>query len=252
MRADNFLVENKYFSSRTKAQQAIKRGEVYINGKVLDKSSLEIDLVNPVISIIRDDFFVSLGGYKLKKALKDFNFDVTNLVVADVGASTGGFTDCLLQNGAIKVYAIDLNDELLDNKLKNCKNVVSIIKNAKDLSLKDFKDKLDLIVADLSFISESLIIPVLSNLLEENKYAIILIKPQFENDKKIKFKNGIIKDNSVWKKACQNIYECGLSNNLTPVNITTAPLSKEKNREFLVLFRKGNFVPCKIDESLFK
>ena len=181
MRLDTYLVENNFFESRTKARQAIEKGIVKVSNKYIFKPSYNVSNVD-TISVDKCDGFVSLGGYKLDKAIKDFNFDVNNLIVADIGASTGGFTVCVLQRGAKKVYAIDLNDELLDNKLKNCKNVVSIIKNAKDLSLKDFKDKLDLIVADLSFISESLIIPVLSNLLEENKYAIILIKPQFEND----------------------------------------------------------------------
>ena len=159
MRLDNYLTEKGYFDSRTKAKQSIERGEIFINSKLINKASYEINEdLEYKIERICEDSFVSLGGFKLKKAITDFNFDCNNLIVADIGASTGGFTDCLLKNGAKKVYAIDLNDELLHKSLKEDNRVVSIIKNAKDLTLKDFDDKIDLIVADLSFISLTMVI----------------------------------------------------------------------------------------------
>lgn len=251
MRLDNYLVEKEYFSSRTKAQQAIERGEVYINGKAVYKNSLEIDVsifdLDNKIRVICESSYVSLGGYKLAKALNDFNYNVNNKVCADVGASTGGFTDCLLQNSALKVYAIDLNDELLDIKLKNNNKVIPLIKNAKDLKIDDFTEKVDLIVADLSFISEKIIMPVLANLLDEDKDLIILIKPQFELDKKVKLKNGIVKDPKVWLNVIKNIYDLGISLGLSPINLTFAPINQEKNREFLILFRKGKHKICDIN-----
>ena len=119
MRLDNFLVEKSYFLSRTKAQQAIKRKEIFINGRLAEKSSIDIDDKSETnIEWRRLKNFVSLGGFKLDKALTDFCFSVENFAVADVGSSTGGFTDCLLQNGAKKVFAVDLNSELLHTTLK--------------------------------------------------------------------------------------------------------------------------------------
>ena len=138
MRLDNYLVENGYFDSRTKAKQAIERGEILVEGKLIVKSSYEMKGVHD-IKRVYDSEYVSLGGFKLEKALSDFKFNVKDLVVADIGASTGGFTDCLIKNGARKVYAVDLRDDLLHDKLKNDSKVNLIVKNAKDLSTLDFK-----------------------------------------------------------------------------------------------------------------
>ena len=139
MRLDAYLLETKYFDSRTKAKQAIERGEIYLDGKKIDKSSFDVSLdIEHKIEWKREEDFVSLGGYKLSKALKDFDFCVKDFIVADIGASTGGFTDCLIKNGAKKVFAIDLNDGLLHEKLRGDLRVVPLIKNAKNLSKEDF------------------------------------------------------------------------------------------------------------------
>ena len=120
MRLDEYLFKNQYFDSRTKAVQSIKRGEIYLNGVKVCKPSFFVDELkdNLIKKEIQNEFeFVSLGGYKLSKALVDFKFDVNGLVCVDVGASTGGFTDCLIKKGADKVFAIDLNDTLLHSSL---------------------------------------------------------------------------------------------------------------------------------------
>lgn len=240
MRLDNYLVEKGFFDSRTKAKQAIERGEIYLNGKPSFKPSYEVNIINDVdVKRICQDSFVSLGGFKLKKAFEDFNFNPNNLICADVGASTGGFTDCLIQSGAKKVYAIDLNDELLHPTLKDKQNVVSIIKNVKNLSLLDFDEKLDLVVADLSFISITQVMPILSSILDDGKKLIILIKPQFETGEKRRFKNGIIRDKKVQLEACYNAYDCAILNSLSPIAFTTAPIKENKNVEFLMLFSKN-------------
>ena len=193
MRLDNYLFVNKYFDSRTKSKQAIERGEVIVNGLLIDKPSYEInENIAHDIEIRAKETFVSLGGYKLSKALKDFSFSVKDKIAIDIGASTGGFTDCLLKNGTKKVFAVDLNDELLHSTLKNDDRVIPVIKNAKLLNKSDFSVTADIITADLSFISASIIIPVIKNLLDDKKHLILLIKPQFENDERIRFKNGII------------------------------------------------------------
>lgn len=240
MRLDNYLFLNKYFDSRTKAKQAIERGEIFLNGKVITKSSYEVaqDFTGVFERKAIEDF-VSLGGYKLSKALCDFNFSVDGLIIADIGASTGGFTDCLLQNGAKKVYAVDLNEFLLHPKLKNNENVKLIVKNAKELSLEDFSEKLDLIVADLSFISITALIEVFDKLLTNQKHLLVLIKPQFETGGKKKYKNGIIRDKKVQLDACYNVYEVAQKFGFYAQSFTSAPINNEKNIEFLMLFEKN-------------
>lgn len=238
MRLDNYLTEKKYFDSRTKAKQAIERGEVFIDGKKAYKPSIEIKDDNIKVEHIFTKNYVSLGGYKLEKALNDFNFNVDGLIVADIGASTGGFTDCLLQNNAKKVYAVDLNDTLLHNKLKNDSRVSLIVKNAKELLKNDFSNEIDLIVADLSFISISQVIHVFSNLISKNKKLILLIKPQFEIGMHKRFKNGIIKDKNLHKEICDRISKVALENNLRTINLTPAPIYQDKNVEFLILLEK--------------
>ena len=131
MRIDAFLTERGFFVSRNKAKESVERGEIIFNGIVVEKPSFTVsDSDYDKIKVVKKvSEFVSIGGFKLEKALDDFNFSVKGLVCADVGASTGGFTDCLIQRGAEKVYAIDLNDNLLSNKLKENSAVISIIKN---------------------------------------------------------------------------------------------------------------------------
>ena len=239
MRLDGYLVEKGLFDSRTKAKQAIERGEIFINSKPITKPAFEInETLEYNVERVCEKSFVSLGGFKLQKAIEDFAFSCKDLIVADVGASTGGFTDCLLKNGAKKVYAIDLNDELLHKSLKEDDRVVSIIKNAKDLVKEDFAEELDLIVADLSFISLTAVIEAFNRILPSGKQLILLIKPQFETGEKKRFKNGIIRDEKVRGRACKNVCECALSNGLTTINLTQAPINKDKNIEYLILLNK--------------
>lgn len=239
MRLDSYLVEIGKFDSRTKAKQAIERGEIFIDGLKKDKPSFEVPLnFCGEIEHVYQSNFVSLGGYKLEKALKEFNFSVKGLCVADIGASTGGFTDCLLQNGAAKVYAVDLNDDLLHEKLKADKRVVSVIKNARELSTDDFNDKLDLIVADLSFISATYVLDVFSGLIEIGCHVILLVKPQFEAGEKKKFKNGIIKDSKIHNAVLDKITLAAKDCNLIKLALATAPIVEGKNTEFLILFKK--------------
>lgn len=244
MRLDTYLVQNKYFESRTKANQAIERGEVFISSKAVFKASYDVKPCD-IVTVCMLDSFVSLGGYKLDKALNDFNFKVNDLIVADVGASTGGFTDCVLKRGAKKVYAVDLNSELLHQSLKNDDRVVEIIKNVKDLTKNDFDSKIDLIVADLSFISSSIYLPILSDIIDNDKYLILLIKPQFENGEKKRFKNGIIRDEKIHKSVVDSVIYNAKLNLFTPVRITKAPEKEDKNLEFLILLRKGEDVSSK-------
>lgn len=239
MRLDIFLTEKQYFDTRTKAKQSIERGEIFINDKMIDKPSFEIDInFNGKIIKKAKEEFVSLGGYKLSKALNDFDFNVNGLTTCDLGVSTGGFTDCLIQNGANFVYAIDVSDTL-HYSLKNSDKIKLIVKNVRDLDKNDFSKDIDLITADLSFISETLVLPIIYNLLDNEKYAIVLIKPQFEFDERKKFKNGIIKDKKIIKNIIKKIYDFSIKLGLSPVDITSAGNSKDKNCEYLILLQKN-------------
>lgn len=252
MRLDNYLFENAYFDSRTKAKQAIERGEIFIDDKLIDKPSYEVSLgFDKKIEHICKEQFVSLGGYKLNKALKDFSFAVNGFICADIGASTGGFTDCLLQNGAKKVFAVDLNDELLHCKLKNDNRVQHIIANAKNLTRNDFANTLDLIVADLSFISIASVIDVFEKLIDDGKYLLLLIKPQFESGEKRRHKNGIIRDKKLQINACLNVYDVAVNFGFSPINFTTAPIHEDKNVEFLMLFQKNGKIILQKEQLTF-
>ncbi len=253
MRLDYYLAQQGFFDSRSKARQAIERNEVHLDGKIVNKPALEINPCKPQnIKIISAMHFVSLGGYKLQKALSDFDFNVKGMIAADLGASTGGFTDCLLQNGVKKVFCVDLNDSLLHPELVKDNRVVTLIKNARELEKSDFGDPLDLITAELSFISATYIIPVISKITDHKKYALILIKPQFETGIKKNFKNGIIKDKKLRISACEKVYECAISNNLIPQKITTTPYRVKKNVEYMMLLQKDGEYSLNLDEYFSK
>ena len=256
MRLDSFLVAGGYFSTRTKAKQAIERGEVTLNGVKITKPAFAVNEDHPCnIQINFEESFVSLGGYKLSKAIKDFDFSVNGLVCADIGASTGGFTDCLLQNGAKRVFAVDVNGDLLAPRLKADKRVAPVIKNCKDLTSADFDAVVEFLAADLSFISETATLPFFYDILKDGAFAVILIKPQFENEHKRRFKNGIIRDKKIILNACRRVFDCAVQCGFVPVDITSAPVSEDKNREFLFLIRKieGTAPPfTEFSEKLFR
>lgn len=252
MRLDNYLVEKNFFDSRTKAKQAIERGEIILDGKIINKPSFFVDDNSSLkVEYVFDEKYVSLGGYKLKKALVDFDLNIKDLICLDIGASTGGFTDCLLKNGAKKVFAVDLNDSLLHCSLKEDSRVKSIIKNVKLLNQQDFDEDIDLVVADLSFISVSVALPIISSLISDGKQAVILIKPQFESETKTKYKNGIIRDKKTRIQACKKIYDCGVSLGLNPVGFTVAPISNDKNTEYLIRFIKNGGETLTFEQIVF-
>ncbi|MCM1438003.1 MAG: TlyA family RNA methyltransferase [Roseburia sp.] len=235
MRLDKFLTER--FGSRTKAAQAIGEGQVLVNGRATNasyefKESDEITFVQP------DEKFVSNGGYKLSKGLREFNFSVKGMTFADIGASNGGFTDCLLQNGAKKVYCIDVGESQLDKSLLNKNVVVMDNFNARNLTKACFCERLDGVVIDVSFISLTYILGNAAEILEDGGVVIALIKPQFECEKKSVGKNGIVKSAETHKKVITKIYEFADSVGLKALNITDAPIKKDKNKEYLILLGK--------------
>lgn len=247
MRLDSFLFENNIYPSRTKAMDAIKEGLVLYKGKIA-KCSLEVNSFDDLEILNRASTFVSNGGYKLEKALIDFDFDPTDMVCADIGASNGGFTDCLLKRGAKKVFAIDVNSSQLDLSLLCDKVVVVDNCNARYLTYETLGEKVDLVVCDVSFISLKLILPTVLNLLKDNGKALMLIKPQFECGKEYLGNSGIVKSKQARINACLDIYNFSLNIGLTPLDITNAPIKEKKNIEYVIMLEKGNSVPFSINK----
>ncbi len=254
MRLDAYLYKIGAYSSRNKASEGIRRGEVSLNGKIALKSSVEVG-DNDDISISKNEDFVSNGGYKLEKALSDFDLNVENLTFADIGASTGGFTDCLLRRGARFVYAIDVGESLLSKDLKADERVKVIDNfNARYLDEHTLGEKTDGAVCDVSFISLTYILKPIYDILKDGAVAITLIKPQFECGKSALNKNGIVTDPNKRVDAVKKIYDFGKNLGLTPINFTNAPIKSDKNREYLILWKKsgGDSIDFKYIEKIIK
>lgn len=231
MRADKFFAEK--FGSRTKAAEAIEKGLVLRDGQPI-KPKTEVAETDAFTFVQAEELFVSNGGYKLDRALKTFAIDCKDKVFADIGASTGGFTDCLLQNQAKRVYAIDVGESLLHESLLSDKRIVCMDNtNARYLSKDDFADEIDGVVTDVSFISLRLIFPAIKQILKEDGFAIVLIKPQFECENKHIGKSGIVSPSAhagIVKKVLSYLAE----NGLYPLNIVNAPIRKGKNIEYVL------------------
>jgi 23S rRNA (cytidine1920-2'-O)/16S rRNA (cytidine1409-2'-O)-methyltransferase len=234
MRADKFFAEK--FGSRTKAAEAIEKGLVLVNGKEI-KAKTEIKETDVISFVEAEEQFVSNGGYKLDRGLKTFQFDCSGKIFVDIGASTGGFTDCLLQYGAKKVYAIDVGESLLHESLLDDARIVQMENtNARYLTKEDFPDEIDGVVTDVSFISLRLIFPVIKAILKEDGNAFVLIKPQFECEKKHIGKSGIVATSAhaeIVKKVLKYLAE----SELYPYGIVNAPIRKGKNIEYILYIR---------------
>lgn len=234
-RLDVLLVSLGLAESRAKAQATIMAGEVYVNGQKADKSGTEVDITANVEVRGSACPYVSRGGLKLEKALKNFGVDPTGFVCSDSGASTGGFTDCLLQQGASKVFAIDVGYGQLAWKIRNDPRVVVMERtNIRYVTPEDLGEKLDLSVVDVSFISLSLVLPVIRSLLKETGQVLCLIKPQFEAGKEKVGKKGVVRDPAVHEEVLQNFISLAKSLDFTIRDLTFSPVKgPEGNIEFL-------------------
>lgn len=242
MRIDKYLAEK--LGSRNKAATAIEKGWVKVNGKTVPRS-YEVKEDDEIAVEEIEENFVSAGGFKLQKAIKDFSFSAEGKIFADVGASTGGFCDCLLKNGAKKVYCIDVGESQLDKSLLN-KNVVVIDNfNARNLNTGLFEEELDGVTVDVSFISLTYILGAVADVLKDGKCVLALIKPQFECESKSVGKNGIVRDKVMHEKIISKIYDFATSVNLAPQKLTNAPVIKGKNLEYIIFLKKGAFPESK-------
>jgi len=200
-RLDNFLVENGYIETRSKAQSLIMAGSVYVNNQKALKAGEQIKGDETIE--VRDNGikYVSRGGLKLEKALKVFPIDLSGKICMDIGASTGGFTDCMLKNGAVRVYSIDVGYGQLAWKLRTDDRVINMERtNFRYVTHDEISDDIDFFSVDVSFISLKLILPPAFKLLKESGYGVCLIKPQFEAGRDRVGKKGVVRDINVHKE----------------------------------------------------
>jgi len=233
-RIDQLLVERGLVDSRVKAQALILAGEVLIDGQKADKPGRSV-ASDCKLELLAKIPYVSRGGYKLAGALDHFNIDVTGWTCIDVGSSTGGFTDCLLQRGAKRLCCIDVGKGQLDWKLRKDPRVeVREGVNARFLDPKDFPERFELAVCDASFISVTLLIPAFSPLLREGGTMVILVKPQFEVGKGEVGKGGIVRDPAQHQAACDRVRACVERLGFHAEIIPSPILGAEGNQEFLL------------------
>lgn len=239
-RLDNFLVKNKLFVSRQKAKYAIDNGNIYVNGIQEKKSSKTVSNEDKIEVKGETLPFVSRGGLKLDKAINKFNVTIADKVCMDIGASTGGFTDCMVQNKAKKVYAIDVGTDQLDEKLKNNEKVINMEQtNIKNLDSNSI-EQIDFIGTDVSFISITQVLPKIYELLKIKGKAVILIKPQFEAGPKNINKNGVVKDIKIHKKIILNIILLSNKLGFNIIDLDYSPIKGPAgNIEYLLYVEKN-------------
>lgn len=234
-RLDVLLVEQGYADSRTKAQAIIMSGQVYVDGQKADKPGMSFDETLPIEVRGAACPYVSRGGLKLEKALRDFGVDPTGYVCSDSGASTGGFTDCLLQQGAKKVFAIDVGYGQLDWKIRSDPRVVVMERtNVRYVTPEQLGEPLDLSVVDVSFISLKIVLPVIKTFLKPSGQVLCLIKPQFEAGKEKVGKKGVVRDPLVHQEVLDHFVELAKSLDMKILGLTFSPVKgPEGNIEFL-------------------
>jgi len=205
-RLDTLLVQRGFFESRSRAQTAIMAGQVLVNEQKIDKTGTQV-APDAAIRLLGGDLkYVSRGGLKLEKAVRCFNLDLTGKIAADIGASTGGFTDCALQNGAARVYAIDVGYGQLAWKLRSDERVVNMERtNVRYLEADSLPEKVDVATIDVAFISLDKVLPAVKKIIADDGIVIALIKPQFEAGKENVGKKGVVRDPQVHLTVINNV-----------------------------------------------
>lgn len=237
MRLDQLLFERGLAGSREKAKALILAGQVKVNGQRSDKAGKEIDL-DATIDVAAPPPYVSRGGHKLAQALDHWAIDPANKVCLDIGSSTGGFTDCLLQRGALRVYAFDVGTNQMDYRLRTDPRVVLREGvNARNLQPTDTPEPAALAVADVSFISVTIILPALPPLLCEDGELVILVKPQFEVGREQVGKGGIVREPELHQQAIDRVASAAHALGYRTDIIDSPILGAEGNKEFLLYAR---------------
>ena len=250
-RLDILLVKRKYAPSREQAKALIMSGIVYVNGQKEDKAGTEFDTAGLKLEVRGSVLkYVSRGGLKLEKALSEFPIDLTGKVCMDIGASTGGFTDCMLQAGAVKVYAVDVGYGQLDWKLRNDEHVVNMEKtNFRYMKPSDIPEKLDFESCDVAFISLDKILQPARDLLKDDGQMVCLIKPQFEAGKEKVGKKGVVRDPAVHEEVVARILDLAYNTGFDLLGLTFSPIrGPEGNIEYL-LYLKNTDRPSMMEET---
>ena len=241
-RLDVAMVEQGLAESRQKAQAVIMAGEVYVNEQKVDKAGAPVKEEDKIEVRGRKTLrYVSRGGLKLEKAMACWPIDLNNTVCADIGASTGGFTDCMLQNSATKVYSVDVGYNQLDYRLRTHPQVVCMERtNARYLTKEQIPDALDFFSIDVSFISLNLILPALRPLMKDGAQAVCLVKPQFEAGKDKVGKKGVVRDPAVHLEVLEHFLEHAANADFSVKDITFSPIKgPEGNIEYLGYLQAG-------------
>lgn len=247
-RLDVYLTENNLAESREKARAIIMSGNVYVNNQKADKAGFFVTETDEIEVRGKLNPYVSRGGLKLDKAMKVFGVTLKDKIAMDIGASTGGFTDCMLQNGAVKVFAVDVGYGQLAWKLRQDERVVNMERtNIRNVTVEQIGEKLDFASIDVSFISLKLVLPVAKELLKENGELLCLIKPQFEAGREKVGKKGVVRDINVHYEVVENIVNFAKEIEFHPKALDFSPIrGPEGNIEYLLYLAKEPF-ECDID-----
>ena len=260
IRLDVYLHDNGYFDSREKARIAIMEGKVFVNNQKEDKPGTMIKEDAEVLVKDAKLKYVSRGGYKLEKAINVFNIDLKDKVCVDIGSSTGGFTDCMLQNAAKKVYAVDCGTNQLDYRLRTDDSVIVMENTNARYLTKEMLNKIndddtcniDFITSDVSFISLTKIIPVIKDLLVENGESVLLIKPQFEAGKELVEKNGVIKDKKIHVDVIKKIIDFCREYSFVVKGLDFSPIKGPAGNIEYLLYIKNDESKDLIDDKLIE
>ncbi len=249
-RLDVVLVEKGFFESREKAKASIMAGVVFVDEQKVDKAG---EMISPNSNIeVRGNVcpYVSRGGLKLEKAMKEFNIDLKDKVCMDIGASTGGFTDCMLQNGSKKVFSVDVGYGQFAWKLRQDRRVVCMERtNIRYVTKEEIGEELDFASIDVSFISLTKVLPVAYMLTKENGEVVALIKPQFEAGREQVGKKGVVRDSNVHKEVIRKVIDFSNSIGFGVKGLSFSPIKgPEGNIEFLVYLYKGKNKMFDIDD----
>ena len=242
-RLDLILVEREFFETREKAKREIMAGNVIVNEQVVIKAGTMFKDNDELNIRVKDKLkYVSRGGLKLEKAIKAWDLDFSDKLVLDIGASTGGFTDCALQNGARRVYSVDVGKNQLDWKLRNDEKVVSLEEmHIKDLKEEDIENKkVDFIVIDVSFISLTKVIPYFKKFLAQSGKIVMLVKPQFEVGREKIGRNGVVENEEYHNEAIKKIISFSKQEGYELIGVEDSPIKGAKGKkEFLMLIKSN-------------